>query len=148
MIREATPSDIDKIFNLALEFHEKAETVFPVDRVATRRTISMFVHSQKYFAWIKEVDGDVLGVLLGGTAPVWFSTVKEASDLIFYVKSDPRAIGAGKFLLKKFLKWGKEKDVAGFSMAVTFGGNTITNTGKIFRKLGFKHVGGVYYLQF
>jgi GNAT superfamily N-acetyltransferase len=147
MIREAKPEDIDAIYKLGRECHDLAATKFRIDAVQARKTVAMFVNSPRYFAYIKEVDGEILGALLGFVERVWFSMDKEASDLFFYVRSDPRSIGAGKILLKRFIRWGYEHGANGISMAVSFGGSKAVDTGKIYRKLGFATVGGVFLLQ-
>jgi L-amino acid N-acyltransferase YncA len=147
LIREARPDDIDAILRIGVECHAEAATKFAVDRVQARRIIAQFVQSPRYFAWVAEADDEVLGCLLGGIAQVWYSQQKEASDLLFYVRPDPRVIGAGKLMLKRFMRWGYERGADGFSMAVSFGGPKAVNTGKIYRKLGFSEVGSVFYLQ-
>lgn len=147
VIREARTTDIDGILKLGIECHAGAATRFTVDPVLARRVIANFVQSQSRFAWVVERDEELLGVLLGGIEPVWYSQQKEASDLLFYVRKDPRSVGAGRLLLKRFIRWGYERGADGFSMAVSYGGPTAATTGKIFRKLGFIDVGNIFYLQ-
>lgn len=147
MIRQANADDIDAILRIGIECHEEAATKFTVDRIQARRIIAQFVQSKSCFAWVAVAEGEVMGCLLGGIAQVWYSQQKEASDLLFYVRPDPRVIGAGKLLLKRFIRWGYERGAHGFSMAVSFGGPKAANTGKIYRKLGFTEVGSVFYLQ-
>lgn len=148
MIREAKPEDIDAILELGLECHEQAFTEYPVDIPESRRTISQFVLSPGKFAMVKEVDGEVLGVLLGFISPVWFSKAKESSDLLFYVRNDPRSVGAGTLLLKRFIRWSQDKGASGMALAVSFGGPKSQDTGKIYRKQGFSQVGGLHVIQF
>lgn len=147
MIREAKPEDIDAILALGVECHSQAATGFTVDRIQARRIIARFVVSPKYCALVKEADGEILGVILGGIEQVWYSPQKEASDLLFYVKPDPRSIGSGRMLLKRFMRWGYDHGADGFSMAVSFGGPKAGDTAKIYRKLGFQQVGNVFFLH-
>lgn len=147
MIRQAVIGDIDGILRLGLECHGAAATRIPVDPVAARRVIAQCVTSPMYFAWVKEVEGDVLGVLIGYLDAVWYNPkAKQGSDLLFYVRQDPRSVGAGRLLLKRFLQWGKSRGAKSFVMAVSFGGTVGRRTGKIYEKEGFDCLGGLYAL--
>lgn len=148
MIRIARPEDIDTILELGLECHEKAHTEYTVDIPDARKVIAQFVQSPAKFAMVKDDGGEVLGVLLGFLSPVWYSKAREGSDLLFYVRTDPRSVGAGTMLLKRFMRWSEERGAAGLSMAVSFGGPTASTTNKIFRKQGFTEVGGLHVIQF
>lgn len=148
MIREAKVSDIDAVLALGIECHRKAATRYTVAPAKARQMIAHFIQSQSRFSMVKESNGELLGVLLGGIEPVWYSdTDKEGSDLLFYVRQDPRSVGAGTMLLKRFIRWGYAKGAAGFAMAVSFGGAEAVDTGKIYVKQGFTQVGGMFYLQ-
>lgn len=147
MIREATTADIDAVLKLGIECHaHSVSRRVPVDQVQSRRTIAQFIQSPARFSMVKEVNGEVLGVLLGGLEPIWFNAAfKEGSDLLFYVRQDPRSVGAGRLLLKRFMQWGLARNAARFVMAVSVGGIGARRTGKLYEKEGFIQIGGLYY---
>lgn len=149
MIRQAVPADIDGILRLGIECHAAAVTKIPVEPVYARRTIAMFVHGQQYFAWVKVAGDEVIACLLGHLDPVWYNpAVKQGSDLLFYGReSDPRAVGAGRMLLKRFKQWGFGRGAQELVMAVSFGGVKGRRTGKIYEKEWFEYVGGLYILR-
>lgn len=93
--------------------------------------------------FVGEVGGEVAGVLLVACAENWFSRELFGFDVVFYVKPDRRGMLLGRGLLRAYEAWGKEMGCCQVSVGVS-SGIMVERTGRMLRRLGFAHDGGIY----
>lgn len=142
MIRDAKPSDINKIYPLCL----RAIAASPIysqitpDELTIRKRISQAVSGPQVFCKVSEVNGAIVGLLAGTIETLFFSKEKVASDLMYFVEQGCDAHG----LLREFRAWAISKGVSMAGVTVSFGGDDIDRTGKLIEQAGFKRAGGVY----
>ncbi len=143
MIRPARVDDLADI--LALGYEALALTPYrhvSVNEPLARKVLLYHISSPRQFAWVKEHDGVVRGVLIGACEAPWFSTRKVVTDLLFYVR--PEARGAGAWLARRYLRWARsisDCDLYGLDIS---SGLDIERTGALATALGLSLAGGIY----
>lgn len=95
---------------------------------------------------IVDDDNQPQGFLLGIIDELFFSRSRYATDLAMYV-SKPYRIWA-PFMVKRFIRWAKSKPlVAEVTLGVSAGIGDTDRIGKLYRRLGFQPVGGIYVMR-
>jgi GNAT superfamily N-acetyltransferase len=142
-------NNLGDVIRLGLQMHEEgaySSVEFDVEMTA-HCILEMVVKSPNGFGLIG-YDGDKpVAMLAGGMSNYFFSRKLKAYDHVWFVTPEHRGKRTAVILLKKFLEWAKERGASEVFMGVT------TNiapekTGRLLEKLGFKHVGGNYRLDF
>jgi hypothetical protein len=143
-IRDATHRDLLPIVELCLEALAQAHYKdLPVALADAKQVILFCISSPTQFCQVVEIDGELQGVLIGMADKVWWSTKKQASDLVLYVR--PCATGAGSRLARRFIRWAnKQKAVALIGMSISLGGTGTKRTGKLLERLGLQNVGSLH----
>lgn len=103
MIRKATPADIPKAVEIAIEalsIDPYPELVISRERVVA--AVTECVSSAANFAWVSEKNGEVIGGLGALVTPMILHDRNQASILMWYCRRSP---GDGVLLMKQFLKW-------------------------------------------
>ena len=89
-------------------------------------------------------DGDKpVGLIAGGVANFFFSPATYAYDHVWYVLPEYRGSRTALRLLKMFESWSKAQGCVSLCMGVSTG-IASEKTGRMFERLGFRHVGGNY----
>ena len=103
MIRIARPSDINKIAELGEESlrNNGYDEWFVIDKEKIRQTTQECVSSAKHFAWVSEIDGEVVGAVGAMSFPLQFFEREQCSVVMFYC----REAGDGGRLLKQLFRW-------------------------------------------
>ena len=84
--------------------------------------------------------------MLGMIEEFFFSRDRYGSDLCVYVR-EPYRVHAPA-MIRKFLDWAWSKPrVKRVILAVSSGMDELGRTGKMYESLGFKQVGGMYYIE-
>lgn len=102
MIRKAVPADIPKAVEIAIEalsIDPYPQLVISRERVTTM--VTECISSAAHFAWVSEIDGEVVGGLGALVTPMIFHERSEASVLLWYV----RRPGDGMALMRQFRRW-------------------------------------------
>lgn len=140
-VRKATLSDVDGI--LALGMRVKPRTVYatvPVDKVRAHRTCRQCISAPTAFAMVHDDAGKIDAALLGVTEEMWFSSRREAKDIVF-VSENPMASCA---LVEEFKAWSwRDPRVAHCVLAQSSGVN-VAGTERWMERMGFERVGGVF----
>lgn len=142
MIRPSNYKDILPMFRLAQEVHKKSiYKDLEANDPLVKRTFAQLSASKTGFSWVSEIDGEVVGFLVGSTGPIALGLKgKQASDILFYVSSGPD----GRALAQKFIAWGWKQPgvkIVGLSNSSNIEQERV---GQFYTSLGLTHVGGIY----
>ena len=88
MIRKATPADIPKAIEIALEalaIDPYPELVVSQERV--RAAVTECISSAAHFAWVSEIEGEVVGGIGALVTPMIFHERSQASILLWYCRT-------------------------------------------------------------
>lgn len=142
MIRNATREDAQPIVDILAALHE-ITSFSPVDfsEVKAKHAVMAFVDGGQ-FVRVVDVDGQIVGVMIGIVFPTWFGTDIIAVDVALYVKPEHRGFASVR-LVKQFVDWAKEKGAKQIRPGISTGDKA---GGRIYRKLGFSDLGESFYL--
>jgi hypothetical protein len=144
VIRAAAINDVEQLVDLLLR--AKAKSVYATvlaNRERMRRTIRQCVSAPQAYARVAEVDGRIVGVLLGIKDQLWFADKLEAKDIAF-VSEEPNQ---SRVLLNDFCAWAW-RDGRVFTVAMAQStGIKVARTARWFQAIGFEQVGGVFLLN-
>lgn len=141
--RAASLADVETI--LALGMRVKPRTVYatmPVDKERARTNVRRCISSPQSFARVAEVDGKIVGVLLGVREELWFSSAREAKDLAFYAEHSLSACA----LVKEFKAWAWSDPRTVNAVLAQSSGVDVEKVDRWLPKMGFARVGGVFLL--
>lgn len=144
MIRKATTSDLQAIVALGYRLCDRTPLAdIPRDRPAIVHTITQCMASQYGCCLVAEHDRQITGVILGIAQQYWFSRKRQATDLMFTAET-PRD---GLRLLRAFVTWAwAVPNVVEVALGQS-SGIEVERTGKVFKRLGFEQVGGIYSMR-
>lgn len=143
MIREANFNDIDEIMRIGDELIQVSEYVdMPIEPHLCRRNLAMMIGSKKFFSVVDEVNGQLYGFMFGVIDSVFWSTVKYATDIVIFSKTN-----SGIKMIKQFDTWAKSNGAIKSIMAVTSGVDK-DRTAKLYVALKASHVGGVFVKEY
>lgn len=146
---EFSVNNLADVLRLGLQMHEEgaySSVEFDVEMTA-HCILQMVVNNPDGFGLIAyDHEENPVAMLAGGCSNYFFSRKKKTYDHVWFVVPEHRGKKTAVVLLKKFLAWSKDRGASEVFMGVT------TNiapekTGRLFEKLGFKHVGGNYRLD-
>jgi hypothetical protein len=133
IIRPATIADADAIVSLGVESVSRDPLPVTIDRKAMRDTFLSLVGKPMHFAWVAEVDGQVVAGVVACTQPGFWFTRHQCSVLLFY----SRVRGAGLPLLRRLADWVKGRPVIKLAV-VELEPGIDPRILKAFKRLGFK----------
>jgi hypothetical protein len=132
IVRPATAADADAIVSLGVESVSRDPLPVTIDRRAMRDTFLGLVARPAHFAWVAEVEGQVVAGVVACTQPGFWFTRHQCSVLLFY----SRVAGAGMPLLRRFAEWVKGRPVIKLAV-VELEPGVDPRVLKAFRRLGF-----------
>jgi len=102
MIRKATPADIHKAVEIAIE----ALSIDPypqlvISRERVTQAVRECISSSAHFAWVSEINGEIVGGLGALVTPMIFHERNQASILLWYCRTP----GDGAALMRQFMRW-------------------------------------------
>jgi hypothetical protein len=141
VIRKATAHDLQAIIDMGYRLCDRTpQSQVKRDRQAIAQTITTCMNSSLGCCFVSERGGRLSGVILGVAQQYWFSRQRQAVDLMF-TSEHP---GDGLRLLRKFVDWAwAVPGVVEVTMAQS-SGIEVERTGRVFERVGFHQVGGVY----
>ena len=140
MIREATWRDINAIWDLCVQAHAGSPySGIPLDELLTRKLIQRFTTSPSHFCWVAHGGEALTGVLAASVEQIAWSHARQASDMLFYCAVP----GDGARLVRRFIGWAKERNVALWGISVSFGGD-LEKTHRLLTSCGLQHIGGIF----
>lgn len=142
MIRCATEKDFPRLVELGRQMHaEGSYASMPFDPNVLTATLAKV--REVGFICVHESDGRVDGVMVAVMAPSWFGPGKTASDLALFVEPQARGGTAAYRLVEAFVRWATHHGVHAMYLGITTAVHP-EQTGRLFEKLGFARVGGIY----
>ena len=145
MIRPANIHDINAVIQLGKGMHTECwQRWMPYSEERLVVTLHSLVESG--FLWVHEQDGEIDGAMAGFVAECWYASVKVAGEMGLYVRPGLSGGIIAMRLVKRFIQWATEQGAAEITLGVSTGVN-IHETGLIYERLGFEHVGGNYKMR-
>ena len=142
MIRNATLSDIPAIIAIGQQVIDASKTFdAKVDKDKVSYMIRRALNDRKMAVWVSEKAGTVTGFFIAIMDEDWYAKSYYGSDLAFCVS--PEHADQGVWLLRRFLRWCKEKNIRPV-LALSTGMDVDGRTGKMYEAHGLQKVGGVY----
>lgn len=105
MIREAKPSDVKAIVDLAVESVSRNPLPVNIDREAMADTTREAISGASHFVWVSEIDGEVVGAVGAMSEKSFWYERQQCSVLLYYA----RVPGEGLKLIRKLAEWIKSR---------------------------------------
>lgn len=146
-LRDANDSDIDDIVVMGREMHQESVYSFlPFSETKCRQRAMDYIQDDNACAFITHSNSkECAGMHFGSLTSYFFGDALLASGLVTYVHPRYRGGRAAILLIREFIEWGKLKNAEEVYIGVSAGVNTELSH-KLFKHLGFRHVGGNYKL--
>lgn len=142
MIREAALSDIARLVELGRVMHAESPVFsrlsFDADVLAD--TLAQVVRSEHGFAWVLEVDGEVVGGIAAGASPHWFSRDITTCDLALFILPQHRGTRGCAHLVNAYAAWARGLGAVLINLGVMTGVNT-EQTVALLERIGWKRSG-------
>jgi L-amino acid N-acyltransferase YncA len=141
MIVCADEGDIPAIGRLLVEMHQSSGLDMPpLSPGKIEATLEDVLATGIIFLGMR--NGEVAGVLALKEASHWFSEGRFFGDVVFYVGLKHRQSALGPQLLRRASRYAKMRGLP-LLMAVV-NGVDVDRKDKLYKRLGFRHIGGVY----
>lgn len=143
MVRDATLDDIPAMVALGEIMHAESRYSFMAydgEKVAT--TLKTLMQTGG-FVRVHVKDGEIDGGMVGYMGNPWFSGERVASELALFVVPGKRGGMAAWYLLSEFGAWAENQGAKEITLAITTGVK-VEETGRMYQRLGFEQVGGVF----
>ena len=147
-VRIADIPDMKSIVELGYELLEKSTSNgIKVDESKFKMLVAGMIGSKKGIVYVVVDDNDVpQGFLLGMIDELFYSPQRFATDLATYVREEYRHLAPRMY--KKFIAWAKSKPkVVEITLGISSGIGDTERVGKLYEKLGFSRMGGLYMTQ-
>lgn len=107
MIRKANLSDVQKLVELGRVMVSESPRFrqFAFCERQLCESLASFVQDPGYFAAVADVDGEIVGVIIGVARRAWFSSDITATDVVFFVHPDHRGKTHAPRLVKCYMDW-------------------------------------------
>jgi hypothetical protein len=142
MIRTAEQADVQKIADFLVEARKESPyySRYDYDRRRGEAMIYNMMGNPKGVCFINEIDGEIVGVIMGELLPDLFTTGYIAVMHFAYAKR-----GSGLSLIKRFQRWASDWPQATTWFASTsFGGEKADLSERLFIALGMKRIGAQF----
>jgi GNAT superfamily N-acetyltransferase len=148
MVRRANIADVPALVALGRLLHAEASsyshTAYDADKVA--QTLATVIAGGGVF--VHETAGEIDGGFAGMIMERWFSTDRMALDLSLFVRADRRGGVIACRVTDAFLQWCKAEGIAARDVVIGVStGINAERTGKLYERLGFERIGGIYRLR-
>lgn len=142
MVRDATLDDIPAMVALGAIMHAESRYSFMAyDGEKVAATLRALIGTG--FVRVHVKDGEIDGGMVGYMGEPWFSMERVASELALFVVSGKRGGMAAWYLLSEFSAWAENQGAKEITLAITTGVK-VEETGRMYQRLGFEQVGGVF----
>lgn len=144
-IRFATVDDIGKIINLGREIHDES-TFSGMDYSGdiVRQTLTNLINERQFVVIAEDLDGAVIGAMIGYASMSWFGKDYVANDLSLAVRGDRRGGFIAYNLVKHFVKWARLAGAKQIRPSVATGNR---NADSLYERLGFERCGSTYLME-
>ncbi|WP_351122539.1 hypothetical protein [Shewanella sp. T24-MNA-CIBAN-0130] len=145
MIRNAEHKDLITMLDIGKETLAKAPA-YPVDFDEKKAAymVRRCIADKNMCAFVSEVNGIVVGFILGIQEAHFFSQDWYATDLTFCV--DEQYLDQGVWLLRRFIRWCKANPkVKSITLGLSSGIDSHARVGKLYECHGLNNIGGLYH---
>ena len=147
MIRDARHADVLRMIELGQAMHAESKyRCYDFDRLKLANTISDLIVSDRGIAIVAEVDGGIVGALIGYLAEHYFGNNLAAYGLALFIDPEHRNGMVGPRLIKQYVEQAQVNGAAEIVFANTTGYEK-ERVGRLFERLGFNHDGYVFSMQ-
>jgi len=147
MIRPATIHDIEALLKMGKTmFNESWYRKYDFDSEKVRFLIHALIASDEGIALVAENDGEIIGGFLGECAEHYFGNHRYAYDFAIFVKPEHRGGLTGATLLQAYIATAERMGVDEITIANTTGVMP-ERVEKLFTRIGFERLGGVFKMQ-
>lgn len=144
MIRPAGYRDIPDILRLSAEMHlESRYRTLPYSSDKFAALLRRLIDSPDGMVAVAEKDGQIVGTIAAVITEHYFADAHISYELGLYVEKAHRGTLAGYRLAKEYIGWARSKGVDQIDMGITTGIDE-ERTGRMYERLGLKHVGIVF----
>jgi L-amino acid N-acyltransferase YncA len=142
MVRDATLEDIPAMIRIGEIMHAESRYSFMTyDGEKVAFTLKTLIGTG--FVRVHEHNGEIDGGMVGYMGEPWFSNERVASELALFIVPGKRGGMAAWYLLSEFVAWCDQQGAREITLAITTGVK-VEETGKLYQRLGFEQVGGVF----
>ena len=144
-IRAPTHKDIENILDLGEEMYaESAYAFLPYDRDKVRGLIVDYIEdSVTRCGLVAEVDGVIVGMIGGCLVDYYFCNETLVSDEVLFVRPDRRGGVTAMRLIRGLQEWARGRGARELCLGISTNVG-VEATGKLYERLGFTRVGGIY----
>lgn len=137
IIRMATAEDMPALIAHGKEMHR--ESNYNVTEFSAERA-EMFIRKwiEYGFVVVVEIDGLIIGGMIGDVITPWHTTERMGIDMVLYVAPEHRKGRIAATLIKAFEIWCKEMGATTIRPAVSTGHQ---RAGKLYQALGYQRTG-------
>lgn len=144
MIRAATHNDLPAIIEIGRNTLSNSPC-YPVemDDYKASYSVRRCISDRSMCAFVAEVDGKVVGFILGMQEEHFFSRDYYATDLVFCV--EPKHADQAVWLLRRFLRWANSfPKVKSIMLGISSGMDLNGRLGELYQRHGLKPAGGLF----
>ncbi|SMG60161.1 GNAT family N-acetyltransferase [Cedecea sp. NFIX57] len=144
MIRPAGISDIPEVIRLSETMHQESRyRELPYSGQKFAALLRRLIDSPDGMVAVAEKNGRIVGAIAAVITEHYFADAHISYELGLYVEKAHRGTLAGYRLAKEYIEWAKSKGVDQIDMGITTDIDE-ERTGKMYERLGLKHVGIVF----
>lgn len=140
MIREATHDDIPALIECANNFHAECPDEYTYNQERVELMLDACMSNPDNVIFVIDVDGLVVGGIIGVLAELWMSTDLVATELGWFVNKDYRGREALK-LLQSYEDWAESKGAVLITVADIHG---VTNLAPLYERRGYRKTETTY----
>lgn len=146
MIRTGKFKDINGMIRVCHLAHEESVSMHvPIDEAELRKTLQVIVNSREHCCFVTEIDGQIEGLMLGVSNPLWYSRKKQAADLFLYTTEKGR--GTGHLLMRRYISWAKRQPGVKEIMIGINSGIDYERTIELYKRMGATQIGAMFYIE-
>tara|TARA_R110000787_G_scaffold97868_10_gene201630 strand:+ start:116 stop:571 length:456 start_codon:yes stop_codon:yes gene_type:complete len=143
LIRPGRASDVDGLVELGRKHHAEGFTRLGYDGAKVEKLIMSHMTDANKFGRVAEKDGEIIGAIAGWMGEYPYSRDLVATDSWFFIDPTKRGGVAALRLMAEFKTWARERGAKEIYISVSSGYH-LEKMDKLFNRVGFNCVGGVY----
>ncbi len=133
MIREATQDDVQALIECSRNFHAECPEQYTYEEDRVENMLSACIDNPDRVIFVIDVDGLVVGGIIGILTEMWMSGDIIATELAWFVNKEYRGREALK-LLRTYEDWAESR---GADLIVVADINGVTNLAPLYERRGY-----------
>lgn len=140
MIREATHADVPALLECSVRFHAECPSEYTYNQDRVESVLSTCLDNPDSVIFVIDVDGLVVGGIIGIITELWMSTDRVATELAWFVDKEHRGREALK-LLHAYESWATDNNVALITVADI---HDVTDLAPLYGRRGYRKTETTY----